>query len=304
MTKVVNIKNDPYDIYIGRGSPFGNPYSDNPNSQAKWIVESRDESIRLYEQWVWNQPSLIKQIRKDLKDKILGCYCKPLNCHGDILMKIAESPSIEWAKLIKEEQEKPYYKILLDKMQNDTATIYPEKKNVFNAFKLTPFEEVKVVILGQDPYINPGQAHGLSFSVESGALPPSLKNIFKELKSDLNISNTSGDLTPWAKQGVLLLNSTLTVRAGESNSHQDYGWQTFTDRMISALNNKVSPVVFLLWGGFARKKAKLITNKLHLVLSSGHPSPLSCKTYFGNHHFSKCNLFLIKNGLEEINWKT
>lgn len=210
-----------------------------------------------------------------------------------------------WNKLIKEEQEKDYYKILLDKMQNDTAIIYPEKKNVFNAFKLTPFEEVKVVILGQDPYINPGQAHGLSFSVESGALPPSLKNIFKELKTDLNISNTSGDLTPWAKQGALLLNSTLTVRAGESNSHQDYGWQTFTDRMITALNDKVSPVVFLLWGGFARKKAKLITNKLHKIIEVAHPSPLSAHNgFFGSKCFSQANSFLINNGMEEIDWKT
>ena len=176
---------------------------------------------------------------------------------------------------------------------------------IFNALRLTPYSSVKAVILGQDPYHGPGQAHGLCFSVQPGVkLPPSLQNIFKELKSDLGIEPPkNGTLTKWAKQGVLMLNTTLTVRAGQANSHKNLGWTTFTDHVIDKLNDHKQPIVFLLWGGNARSKAKLITAPQHLVLEAAHPSPLSAYNgFFGCHHFSMCNDYLRSCGVEPIDW--
>ncbi len=185
-------------------------------------------------------------------------------------------------------------------------TIYPPMEKIFNAFKLTPYNSVKAVILGQDPYHEEGQANGLSFSVEKGVtLPPSLKNIYKELKDDLGIDNgLNGDLTKWAKQGVLLLNATLTVRQGHANSHANCGWAEFTNEVVKRLSKREKPMVFILWGGNARAKKQLIDNKNHLILESVHPSPLSCfNGFFGCKHFSKTNDFLIKTGQTPIDWK-
>lgn len=184
--------------------------------------------------------------------------------------------------------------------------VYPEKSLIFNALKLTPFKDVKVVILGQDPYHGYMEAHGLSFSVLDGVkLPPSLKNIYKELEDDLGIKNgESGNLTSWAKQGVLLLNSTLSVVKDTPNSHKDLGWQLFTDYIIKYLNSKNTPVVFILWGNFARAKKQYITNKKHLIIESPHPSPFSASSgFFGSKPFSRTNEFLIKNNLEPIDWQ-
>ena len=213
-----------------------------------------------------------------------------------------------WFELLKPEFEKDYFKNLqkfLDK-EYSSYTIYPKIENVFNALNLTKFCDVKVVILGQDPYHEPGQAHGLAFSVESGALPPSLQNIFKEIKDDLNITMTpnNGNLTPWAKQGVLLLNTVLTVRRGQANSHKNMGWEIFTSKIIELLNARETPIVFLLWGGQAKKIGEKITNKNHFVLSCSHPSPLSAYNgFFGCKHFSKANKFLIEHNLIPINFQ-
>ena len=192
------------------------------------------------------------------------------------------------------------------KHEYDTKTIYPLKENVFNALKLTPYDKVKVVIMGQDPYHGEGEAHGLSFSVQDPTpLPPSLKNIYKELYDDLGIEpSNSGDLTKWALEGVLLLNSTLTVVKDTPNSHKDLGWQKFTDYIIKVLNEKEEPVVFILWGNFAKSKKVYITNPRHLVIESAHPSPFSARYgFFGSKPFSKTNEFLKKNGLKEIDWR-
>lgn len=184
-------------------------------------------------------------------------------------------------------------------------TVFPPMDEIFNAFKLTPYDKTNVVILGQDPYHEYGQAHGLSFSVrENVKLPPSLKNIFKELKDDLGIDNSTGDLTKWAKQGVLLLNATLTVREGQANSHKNCGWLNFTDYVIGRLNEKQEPVIFILWGGFARSKKALIDTERHFIIESAHPSPLSCfNGFFGSKPFSKTNDILLKLGKQPINWK-
>lgn len=187
----------------------------------------------------------------------------------------------------------------------DEKTIYPLKENIFNAFKLTSFENVKVVIVGQDPYHGEGEAHGLSFSVQDNVkIPPSLQNIYKELYSDLGIPpKKTGNLTGWAKEGVLLLNSTLTVEKDKANSHQGLGWQYFTDYVIKVLNLSVKPIVFILWGNFARSKKVLITNPKHLILESPHPSPFSAYNgFFGSKPFSKTNDFLIKNNIKPIDW--
>lgn len=188
----------------------------------------------------------------------------------------------------------------------DEKTIYPLKENIFNAFKLTSFENVKVVIVGQDPYHGEGEAHGLSFSVEDNVkIPPSLQNIYKELYSDLGIvPEDNGDLSKWAKQGVLLLNSVLTVEKDKAASHRDIGWDAITDYIIKLLNLKEEPIVFILWGNFAKKKAKLITNPKHLIITSAHPSPLSAsRGFFGSKPFSKANNFLVNNKLKPIDWK-
>lgn len=191
------------------------------------------------------------------------------------------------------------------KEKYNESTCYPEYNNIFNALKLTPYSKVKVVILGQDPYHGTGEAHGLSFSVQDGIKkPPSLKNIFKELKDDLNIDEPeSGNLTKWAEEGVLLLNSVLTVEKDKAASHKDLGWHLFTDHIIKLLNEKKTPVVFILWGSFARSKKVYITNKKHLIIESTHPSPFSAASgFFGSKPFSKTNNYLIKMGLTPINW--
>lgn len=184
--------------------------------------------------------------------------------------------------------------------------IYPTQNNLFNALKLTPYSNTKVVIVGQDPYHGEGQAHGLSFSVQKGIkLPPSLKNIYKEIYDDLGIEEPNcGDLTKWAQEGVLLLNSSLTVIKDIPNSHQNIGWSYLTDYIIKVLNQKEEPVVFILWGNFAKSKKQFITNKKHLILESTHPSPFSANNgFFGSHPFSKTNEFLDRNGLDPINWQ-
>ena len=187
-----------------------------------------------------------------------------------------------------------------------THTIYPDMHHIFSALKETAFEDVKVVIIGQDPYHNPGQAHGMCFSVMPGTdTPPSLVNVFKEIKSDLGIANTNPYLIDWAKQGVLLLNAVLTVRAGQAGSHRGKGWEILTDSIIKKLNERNEPIVFMLWGAYARSKKGYVTNPNHLVLECAHPSPLSAYNgFFGCKHFSKCNAFLTQNGLKPIDWRT
>jgi uracil-DNA glycosylase len=213
-----------------------------------------------------------------------------------------------WKQYLKSEFEKPYFAKLTENVRNEykNGLCFPPAKLVFNAFNLCPFNKVKVVILGQDPYHELGQAMGLSFSVPDGVmLPPSLQNIYKEIHSDLGKPiPTSGDLTRWAKQGVLLLNATLTVRAHEANSHQALGWQNFTDAAIAALSNHREHVMFMLWGGFARSKKRLIDTNRHCIIESVHPSPLSANRggWFGQHQFSRCNAYLKQYGLGEIDW--
>lgn len=213
-----------------------------------------------------------------------------------------------WREHIGAEFEKPYFSALTDFVRHEytTTTCYPPGALIFNAFNLCPFDRVKVVIIGQDPYHEPGQAQGLSFSVPEGVpFPPSLQNIFKEIQLDLGKPMPpTGDLTRWAEQGVLLLNATLTVRAHQAASHQRYGWEQFTDAAIRALNAERENLVFILWGGYARSKAQLIDRSRHLVLESVHPSPLSANRggWFGNHHFSQCNAYLREHGEQEIDW--
>ncbi len=213
-----------------------------------------------------------------------------------------------WKDRLKGEFEKPYFSALTGSVRQEYTkyTCYPPARLVFNAFNLCPFDKVKVVIIGQDPYHEPGQAHGLSFSVNDGVMfPPSLQNIFKEIKDDLGKDvPMSGNLTRWAEQGVLLLNATLTVRAHQANSHSGLGWQTFTDAAIKALAENKEHLVYMLWGGYARGKKYMIDATKNLVLESVHPSPLSANRggWFGQHQFSRCNDYLIKNGIEPINW--
>ena len=213
-----------------------------------------------------------------------------------------------WAERLGSEFAQPYFSQLTDFVRHEyaTTTCYPPGRLIFNAFNLCPFDSVKVVIIGQDPYHEAGQAMGLSFSVPDGvAMPPSLQNIFKEIQGDLGIGvPQSGNLTRWAEQGVLLLNATLTVRAHQAGSHQRHGWERFTDAAISRLSEGRDHLVFILWGGYARSKASLIDRSRHLVLESVHPSPLSANRggWFGNHHFSRCNDYLAGHGMDPINW--
>lgn len=212
-----------------------------------------------------------------------------------------------WDDILKEEYNKPYFEKLMNFIEDEYSkyTIYPDKNNIYNALKLTPPGKVKVIILGQDPYINKDQANGLSFSVQPGiAIPPSLRNIFREQRKDLGIIQpNSGDLTKWAEQGVLLLNTTLTVRAGLSNSHQGKGWGIFTDSIIKYLGQKEN-IVFMLWGNNAKAKRKLIDNSKNLILEAAHPSPLSAtRGFFGCQHFSKANNYLIEHNLSPIDWQ-
>lgn len=214
----------------------------------------------------------------------------------------------DWLEPLKPEFSKPYYAELFKFVKNEYATrqIFPPADDIFNAFHLTPLHEVKVVILGQDPYHNDGQAHGLCFSVKPDvAIPPSLVNIYQELHDDLGcyIPN-NGYLTKWAKQGVLMLNTVLTVRAHQANSHRGMGWEQFTDAAIRILNEQDRPLVFILWGSPAQKKAQMLNNPKHLILKAPHPSPLSAyRGFFGSRPFSQTNEFLVKNGLEPINWQ-
>ncbi len=213
-----------------------------------------------------------------------------------------------WNEILAEEMQKDYYQELQAFIQKRRAEVrvFPEEKNVFNALELTPFESVKVVILGQDPYHGFGQAHGLSFSVQKGIpLPPSLKNIYKELQEDIGGDlPTEGDLTHWAKQGVLLLNTVLTVEEGNANSHKGMGWERLTNRLIESLNELNHPVIFILWGKPAQDKEKLITNSNHVILKAPHPSPLSAyRGFFGSKPFSRVNDILMQQGQSPIRWK-
>ncbi len=219
------------------------------------------------------------------------------------------NPQLEqgWKEVLKDEFEKPYFPALKDFLIKERSqyTVYPPGPQIFAAFNQTPFEKVKVVILGQDPYHGPGQAHGLSFSVPRGiAPPPSLINIFKELKTDLDIPFPGhGNLEKWALQGVLLLNATLTVRANNAGSHQKKGWETFTDRAIELLSQKKNKLVFLLWGNYARQKTAIIDSSKHLVLTAVHPSPLSAsRGFFGCRHFSRTNDYLLQHEIEPVDW--
>ncbi len=214
----------------------------------------------------------------------------------------------DWLEPLSAEFKKPYYAGLYKFVNEEynRYTIYPPKQDVFAAYSRTPLAKVKVLILGQDPYHEPNQAHGLCFSVNPGIdIPPSLLNIYKELHDDIGFTiPESGCLTKWADQGVMLLNTVLTVRAHQANSHQGKGWEQFTDATIAALNKQDRPIVFMLWGRYARQKAAMLNNPRHLVLEAAHPSPLSAyKGFFGCRHFSKANDFLVANGVEPIDWR-
>lgn len=221
-------------------------------------------------------------------------------------MNVAIEPS--WQKELAQEFEEPYFKELTDFVKQEYLenTVYPHPKNIFKAFELCPFDSVRVVVLGQDPYHGPNQAIGLSFAVDAGMrVPPSLQNIFKELESDLGkpLVHTDGDLSRWARQGVLLLNATLTVRARSANSHQGKGWEKFTDAIIKKLSDEREHLVFILWGNYARSKGTLIDRSKHLVIESTHPSPFSAHNgFFGGRPFSKTNTYLKEHGEKEIDW--
>ena len=213
-----------------------------------------------------------------------------------------------WDSLLSEEYKKEYFLKMIDFLNKEykNKTIYPKKNEIFNAFRYTSFDNIKVVIIGQDPYHGPNQAEGLSFSVSNSVLkPPSLQNIFKELESDLGIPfPEANSLKPWANEGVLLLNAVLTVEEHSPASHKNIGWETFTDNVIKKINEKKEPVVFILWGAFARSKKELITNPKHLIIESAHPSPFSARNgFFGSKPFSKTNEFLRKNNIKEIDWR-
>lgn len=212
-----------------------------------------------------------------------------------------------WKKALEPEFLKPYWKTLTDRIrdQYQTKKVYPPAKNIFSAFDLCPLDRVKVVIVGQDPYHGAGQANGLSFSVNDGVtLPPSLKNIFQEIRNDLGITPLpSGDLSRWATQGVLMLNSVLTVLANQPASHAGIGWEEFTNAVIQTLNAKRTHIVYMLWGKYAQTKGAVINRDQNLVLTSGHPSPYSVSLFFGKHHFSQCNKYLSEHGITPIDWR-
>lgn len=216
--------------------------------------------------------------------------------------------ALTWREVLHGEKQKRYFSDLIAFIENERASgkvIYPKNDEVFQALSLTEFDAVKLVILGQDPYHGPNQAHGLCFSVPTGIrFPPSLENIYKELKSDIGVERpSSGSLQGWARQGVLLLNSVLTVQSGQAGSHANKGWERFTDRIIAELNDRREAVVFLLWGAYAQKKGSIIDTARHLVLAAPHPSPLSAhRGFFGCRHFSKANAFLLERGIAPIDW--
>ena len=221
-------------------------------------------------------------------------------------MTVKIEPS--WREALQSEFDQPYFASLVQQLHAEKAagrTIFPPGGQIFRAFDLCPLEQTKVVILGQDPYHGYGQAMGLCFSVPQGVpAPPSLKNIFREIETDLGVRMSgSPDLTPWARQGVLLLNAVLTVRAGEPTSHGGIGWQTFTDAVIRTVSERRDGVVFLLWGNYARSKAPLVDGSRHLVLEAAHPSPLARGAFFGCRHFSRCNAYLASHGKAPIDWK-
>ncbi|MCM1577315.1 MAG: uracil-DNA glycosylase [Ruminococcus sp.] len=214
----------------------------------------------------------------------------------------------DWDEIMAGEFDKPYYKELREFLKREYfgGEVYPDMNNIFNAMKHTSYEGAKAVLLGQDPYHEPGQAHGLCFSVQKGCpLPPSLQNIYKELEADLGLPPAPhGELYKWADEGLLMLNTVLTVRRGQANSHKGKGWEIFTDSVIEKLNARERPLVFLLWGNNAKAKKRLITNHRHLILECAHPSPLSAHSgFFGCRHFSRCNDFLREQGIEPIDWK-
>jgi uracil-DNA glycosylase len=214
----------------------------------------------------------------------------------------------DWAPLLEEEFKKPYFQQLRKNLLTEyqTKVIYPDQQDIFNALHYTSYEDTKVVIIGQDPYHGPGQAHGLSFSVKPGVrIPPSLRNIYKELQEDVGCSIPNhGYLVEWAKQGVLMLNAVLTVQAGNANSHKGLGWELFTNRVIEILNQRETPVIFILWGNFAQQKQQLITSSQHYIIKSPHPSPLSAHNgFFGSRPFSKVNKYLREIGSNEIDWR-
>lgn len=224
------------------------------------------------------------------------------------MKKIRNIIGNDWDEILKDEFDKAYFKEIIVFLEEayDNRTIFPPKSEIFNALKLSSYRDTKVLILGQDPYYNPGQANGLAFSVKEGVkIPPSLKNIYKELEADLEIPIAdTGSLISWAKQGVLLLNTSLTVEEKKPNSHKNIGWQIFTDAIIKILNDKESPCVFILWGNHAIAKEKFITNPKHLIIKSSHPSPLSARRgFFGSKVFSRTNQYLKENKEKEINWK-
>lgn len=213
-----------------------------------------------------------------------------------------------WDEILKDEFKKPYYRNLREFLKKEYAggTVFPPMEDIFNSLKYTDYNDCRVVILGQDPYHERGQAHGLAFSVQKGVkIPPSLQNIYKEIHTELGLPIPShGHLTYWAKQGVLLMNAVLTVREGQANSHKNMGWEIFTDRIISILNERPEPIVFMLWGNNAKLKSRLITNSRHLILTSAHPSPLSAYNgFFGNNHFKKANEFLTVHYGKGIDWQ-
>lgn len=213
----------------------------------------------------------------------------------------------DWDAVLQQEIEKPYFEQLCTKIaeEYENHTVYPPKEDIFRALKQTPYKDTKVVILGQDPYHGPGQAEGLSFSVKPGVrIPPSLHNIYKEMTADLGISAPShGSLMHWANQGVLLLNAVLTVREGQPNSHKGLGWETFTDAVIAQLNERNTPMVFILWGSYAQKKGAIVDRSRHMVLESSHPSPLAARRgFFGSRPFSRANAFLEEKGIKPVKW--
>lgn len=214
----------------------------------------------------------------------------------------------KWDEILADEFKKDYYLNLREFLKQEYGhyTVYPPMDDIFNSLRYADYDNIKIVIIGQDPYHEPDQAHGLAFSVKKGCvIPPSLKNIYAELEADLGIPPcTHGELSEWARQGVLLLNSALTVRRGNANSHSGKGWERLTDRIIERVNEKSEPVVYLLWGNYAKKKAQIINNPRHLILTAAHPSPLSAHNgFFGCRHFSKANEFLKENGVQPIDWQ-
>ncbi len=286
------------------------------NSRVERVIYGADDykagSVRsvqkMFDMPYNHKPEVISGIMAEECGELLSSFFKRIRKIQKYIGVSMINFENEWDRLLEDEFPKEYYqklrKILIKEYK--TQTVYPDMYDIFNALRYTSYSDVKVVIIGQDPYHGPGQAHGLSFSVKKGVEPPpSLKNIFKEINDELGIDNTGkhGELTNWAKSGVLLLNNVLTVRQASPNSHRGIGWEQFTDRIISILNEREKPVVFMLWGNNAKAKASMITNPKHLVLTSAHPSPLSAyHGFFGCGHFAAADRFLAENGMEPVNW--